>query len=174
MADPFLGEIRMFSFKFAPNGWALCNGQLMKIQQSTALYSLLGTYYGGDGKTTFALPDLQGRAPLHLGTLQGGSTYPIGKAGGVETVTLLQNQMPAHNHNLTAYDSPADKMTAANNLLAQSESPHPIYNQQVGTLAVLYGLSLDPAGGGQAHDNLQPYLVINFCICLSGIYPPRS
>jgi microcystin-dependent protein len=174
MTEPFIGEIRMFSFDFAPKYWALCNGATMMIRQYTALYSLLGTRYGGDGNTTFKLPDLQGRVPLDFGKLQSGSTYPIGAAGGLETVTLNQTEMPAHDHGLTAYASPADKKSEMNNILAQPASPHPIYYQQGGTLAVLNGQSLDHAGGGQFHDNLQPFLVINFCIALMGYYPPRQ
>ena len=171
MADPFVAEIRIFPFNFAPMGWAWCNGQIVPIRQNTALFSLLGTTYGGDGKSTFALPDLQGRAPMHPGQGQGLSPHDLGETGGSETVTLLQSEIPAHAHAVTASQADAIERFPAGQLLATGVG--------VGAYAPASGArqlspsALTPAGGNQPHNNLQPYLTCYFCIALQGIYPPR-
>lgn len=166
MADNFVGEIRMVPFNFAPKGWAMCNGQLMPISQNTALFSLLGTFYGGDGKSTFALPNLQGSAPVMMG-----SQIVIGQSGGTETVTLTADEMPAHTHTPNASGSGASQPGPAGNLWAQGTAsafsvgaPNSVMNPR----------SVVEAGVGDAHNNLQPYLVLNFIIALQGIFPARS
>lgn len=171
MSEPFIGEIRMVGFNFAPRGWALCNGQLLSIAQNTALFSLLGTTYGGNGQTTFALPDLRGRVPLHFGQAPGLSPYQIGQAGGSETVTLLLPQIPAHNHGLLASNSEADNATPDGRLLAQAREvtyTSGTANTQMNPQAIA------PTGGSQPHPNLQPYLTINFVIAVQGIFPSRD
>lgn len=176
MADPFIGEIRMVGFNFAPTGWAMCNGQLMPLSQNTALFSLLGTMYGGDGKTTFALPDLQGSAPMHRGQGPGLSDRIQGETGGSSTVTLLQSEMPLHTHTARANNAqgnlqdpggngwgvaPSGLRTVANAYAA--ENPNTPMSPQA--LAI--------AGGSVPHNNMQPYLVLNFIIALQGVYPSR-
>jgi microcystin-dependent protein len=172
MADPFLAEIRVFPFTFAPVGWAFCNGQLLPISQNTALFALLGTYYGGDGKSTFGLPDLRGRAPLHQGTGNGLSWHELGEMGGSETVTLLPSEMPAHAHGLRA--NTVD--------LADTNVPGPaaVFAQSAG--GALYQATTDTqmapdalvvAGGAHPHNNMQPYLTLHFCIALQGVFPQR-
>jgi len=173
MADPFVAEIRIFPFNFAPRGWALCDGQLMPISQNTALFSLLGTNYGGDGRTTFGLPDLTGRAPMHPGQGPGLSVHDLGESGGVETVTLLQSEMPAHTHTLRAdtLDAGDTNVPSPNASIAQSSGGtlyQTTYNTQLAFSA------LTEAGGQQPHNNMQPYLTLNFCIALQGIFPPRG
>lgn len=171
MSDQYLGEIRLFSFGFAPANWAQCNGQLMPISQFQALFSLIGTTYGGNGTTTFALPNLQSRVPVHQGTGLGLSTYVMGQVGGTETVTLNQNQLPGHNHALQANDSPAAGSRPSGTVLARATSN--IYGPGPdGT--IMHPNAIGPAGGSQPHPNIQPYLVMNFCIALYGIYPPRD
>jgi microcystin-dependent protein len=170
MADPFVAEIRMFAGNFAPTGWALCNGQLLPISQNTALFSLLGTIYGGDGRTTFALPNLQGKAPMHYGQGPGLSPHFLGETGGEESVTLQSSQMPVHTHLPVAAGSAATTGTPSENVrLAQTAVGTNIY----GPAADLQSLGT-PAGGGQPHNNMQPYLALNFIIALQGIFPPRS
>ncbi|MGY3441077.1 MULTISPECIES: phage tail protein [unclassified Bradyrhizobium] len=174
MSDQFVAEIRIFPFNFAPVGWAICNGQLMPISQNTALFSLLGTTYGGDGKSTFALPDLQGSAPMNPGQ-SFGSLYYLGQAGGTTTVTLLQTEMAQHNHGVLgninqselATPSPTRSLARANPGQAYSDTPTNI-SQFSATSSIL------PTGGSQPHNNLMPYLTLNFCIALRGIFPPRS
>lgn len=172
MSEPFLGEIRIFSFNFAPRGWAFCNGQIMSIAQNTALFSLLGTTYGGDGRTTFALPNLQSRVPLHFGHGAGLSSYSLGEQGGQETVTLATGQMPSHSHQAMgstaggSADSPAGAVMAQAsrlNIYGSPQSLTPMAAQAVGA-----------AGGNQPHENRPPYLALNFCIALQGIFPSRS
>jgi microcystin-dependent protein len=167
VTTPFLGEIRLFSFNFAPKGWAFCNGQLLPINQNTALFSLLGTTFGGDGRSTFALPNLQGRAPMHFDAT--GGTQFMGNLGGEESHTLTLTEMPAHTHNLSARasatsSSPAGAALAASSDAAFSASP---------TVAMATA-TVSAAGGGQPHQNMPPYLVINFAIALSGIFPSRN
>ncbi len=172
MADPFVAEVRIFPFNFAPKGWAWCNGQLMPISQNTALFSLLGTMYGGDGKSIFALPDLQGRAPMHPGWGPGLSGHDIGETGGSETVTLSPSELPAHAHTLQASNSSGDSPVPTGNSLARYARA---YQQNVNqNLVAMAPQSLAPAGGDAPHNNLQPYLTCYFCIALQGVFPQRS
>ena len=176
MADPFVAEIRMFPFNFAPKGWAFCDGQLMPISQNTALFSLLGTVYGGDGKSTFALPDLQGRAPMHPGQGPGLSLHDLGEESGSETVTLLTSEIPAHNHTVgRALDQPGNVMTPVGSIWAQGGTARAVvntYNPGPPTAAMKTDVIL-PTGGDFPHNNMQPYLTVNFCIALQGIFPAR-
>lgn len=173
MADPFVAEIRVFPFNFAPKGWAFCNGQLLPLSQNTALFSLLGTTYGGDGKSTFALPDLEGSVPMHPGQGPGLQLYDLGQTGGSETVTLLQSEMPAHNHSLmSANDDPAESNDPTNNVLARSTLF--AYSAAVTPLVQMaVPQALAPAGGGLPHNNMMPYLTLSFCIALQGVFPAR-
>jgi microcystin-dependent protein len=170
MTDAFVAEIRILACNFAPKGWALCHGQLLPISQNTALFSLLGTTYGGDGKSTFALPDLQGRAPMHSG--QGGPHY-LGEEGGTESVTLLQSEMPAHSHTLMASASAGNRTAPLGNALARVSGATP-YAPAGAATAALVDQAFAPTGGSQPHNNMQPYLTLNFCIALQGIFPPRG
>jgi microcystin-dependent protein len=172
MSEPFVGEIRMFGFGFAPQGWALCNGQLLPIDQNQALFSLLGTTYGGDGRTTFALPDLQSRVPVGQGQSPGLSSYAEGQAGGAETVTLAATQLPGHTHPVKASSSTADSDQPEGRTLARSASHS--YTAKPDASTVMNVDMLGDAGGSQPHDNIQPYLAVNFCIALIGIFPSRS
>lgn len=173
MADPFVAEIRIFPFNFAPKGWAWCDGQLMPLSQNTALFSLLGTTYGGDGKSNFALPDLRGSAPMHPGQGPGLSLHDLGEEGGSETVTLLESEIPAHQHQMrgAAQDPALAKAVnpAASWALSQGGG---IYQSSSNTQ--LAPEALAPAGGDQPHNNMQPYLTFYFNIALQGVYPPRS
>lgn len=172
MADPFVAEIRIFPFNFAPRGWAWCDGQLLPLSQNTALFSLLGTTYGGNGKSNFALPDLQGRAPMHPGQGPGLSLHDLGETGGSETVTLLESEIPSHTHSLQFSTSPGSANNPANTLLAVPRSgslyaaPPPLQAMSPNLIA--------PAGGDAPHNNLQPYLTFYFCIALQGVFPPRG
>lgn len=181
MSTPYLSEIQIFAFDFAPRGWALCNGQLLSIQQNAALFSLLGTTYGGNGTTTFALPDLRSRMPKHFGQSAGTSSYALGQAAGVENVTLLSTQMPSHTHVITttasqpcqsavgSFDAPEGKFPASHesaNIYSTAKNAAlgaPVFNTTIGI-----------AGGNQPHPNMPPYLVMNFCIALQGIFPSRN
>ena len=174
MSSPFVAEIRMFGCNFAPTGWAQCNGQLLPLSQNTALFSLLGTNYGGDGKSTFALPNLQGSIPMHIGGDGQGpglSPHVLGETGGVDAVTLLQSEIPAHAHLVTASQSdgttrlPGGQLPAAGVGVAPYGVPGP--------LTAMHPNLVTPTGGGQPHNNLQPYLTLRFCIALQGIFPPR-
>ena len=171
--DPFVAEIRIFPFNFAPRGWAFCDGQIMPISQNTALFSLLGTTYGGNGQSTFALPNMQGNAPMHPGQGPGLSLHDLGEQSGSDTVTLLQAEMPAHNHPLKANTSTATKSLPSNNSFARGASMTP-YVAPPGTPVPMAGHAITPAGGDQPHNNLQPYLTLNFCIALQGVFPPRT
>jgi microcystin-dependent protein len=174
MADPFVAEIRIFPFNFAPKGWAFCNGQLLPISQNTALFSLVGTMYGGDGKSTFGLPNFQGRAPMFWGQGPGLSDYSEGEMSGSTTVTLLQGEMPTHNHNLMVDTiDPGDSNVPTNNALARSSGAS-IYNTTGGTQYQLAPQTLAPYGNSQPHNNMQPYLGLNFCIAMQGVFPPRG
>lgn len=167
--DPFLGEIRLFPWDWAPTGWRLCDGSILPISQYTALFALLGTQYGGDGRTNFALPDLRGRAPIHFG-----SSYSQGETDGSETVSLTLSTMPAHNHALQGTSTIGDKPSPINNSLAQlASTAHPHYSAPAPAVA-LNPASVQPAGSGQPHENMQPFLVLNFCIATNGIFPSRS
>ena len=172
MADPFVAEIRIFPFNFAPKGWAWCDGQLLPLSQNTALFSLLGTTYGGDGKSNFALPDLQGRAPMHPGQGPGLSLHDLGETGGSETVSLLEYEIPAHQHVLRGSLDDADlAIPAPARVLAKSSSN--LYAPG-NPNAPLSDNALAPAGGDQPHNNMQPYLTFYFNIALQGVYPPRT
>jgi microcystin-dependent protein len=171
MADPFVAEIRIFPFNFAPKGWAWCDGQLSPIAQNTALFALLGTTYGGNGKDNFALPDLQGRAPMHPSQGPGLSLHDLGETGGSETVTLLESEIPAHSHQLRASSDPAtDSAPSSSGVLAGVSDA--VTNN--GTLSAMSPFALSPAGGDQPHNNLQPFLTFYFCIALQGVFPPRT
>ncbi len=172
MADPFVAEIRIFPFNFAPKGWAWCNGQIMPISQNTALFSLLGTTYGGDGTSTFALPDLQGRAQMHPGQGPGLSLHDLGETGGSETVTLLQSEVPAHNHTVNVSGRPANENDAEGQYWAGASIN--VYNANATNLGAMAPQALSIAGASLPHNNLQPYLTVNFCIALQGVFPPRS
>jgi microcystin-dependent protein len=171
MADPFVAEIRMFPFNFPPKGWAFCNGQLMPISQNTALFSLLGTTYGGDGKSTFALPNLQARFPMQPGQGPGLSLHDLGESAGSPTVTLTEAQLPQHAHALRAATT-ASQSSPADHVLGESPAAR-IYGPAT-SLVPMASTAVGPAGGGEPHENRQPYQTVSFCIALQGVYPPRS
>jgi microcystin-dependent protein len=173
--DPFVAEIRIFPFNFAPKGWAWCDGQLLPLSQNTALFSLLGTTYGGDGKSNFALPDLQGRAPMHPGQGPGLSLHDLGETGGDETVTLLESEMPSHSHALMALNVAANRTNPAGNSIARASAGTPYAPPSPPPpLTNLADVTIPPAGGDQPHNNMQPYLTFYFCIALQGVFPPRT
>jgi microcystin-dependent protein len=179
MAQPYIGEIRMFGGNFPPVGWAMCDGQLMAIAEYDTLYTLVGTTYGGDGQTTFGIPDLRGRVPSHQGS-KNGQTYVIGQLTGTETVTLNNNQLPVHTHPLFAASTPGTVGVPTTQTMISDQgpagtiifgyAPYNAANEQVALTAA----STTPAGGNQPHDNMQPYLGINFIISLYGIFPSQS
>ena len=176
MADPFVAEIRIFPFNFAPKGWAWCDGQLMPLSQNTALFSLLGTTYGGNGKSNFALPDLQGRAPMHPGQGPGLSLHDLGESGGSETVTLLQSEIPVHTHTIFASTAAADEEGSKNPSGAvpgAQQGSNQLYTA-LSAAAATAPQALSLAGGNQPHNNMQPYLTCYFCIALQGVFPPRG
>ena len=173
--DPFVAEIRIFPFNFAPKGWAFCDGQLLPLSQNTALFSLLGTTYGGDGKSNFALPDMQGNVPMHPGQGPGLSLHDLGETGGSETVTLLESEIPAHSHTLTAQSNPGNiKLPSAAVTLARSGGAAANAYGPPNNLVLLAAETVAPAGGDQPHNNMQLYLTLNFCIALQGVFPPRT
>jgi len=175
MADPFVAEIRIFPFNFAPAGWAFCDGQLLPISQNTALFSLLGTTYGGNGLSTFALPDLQGSAPMHPGQGPGLSLHDLGERGGVETVTLLESEIPAHAHQLLATTQPGeDAAPGPAEVLARSVGASLYQSDAQQNLVQLAAGAAAMTGGSQPHNNMQPYLTLSFNIALQGVYPSRS
>ena len=176
MSEPFVAEIRIFAGNFAPRGWAFCNGQLLPISQNTALFSLIGTTYGGDGRSTTALPNLQGRAPMHPGRGPGLTARRLGQRGGVETVTLTEAQMPQHKHTLRASNAAADEegtTTEAGNTPGIPEVANSLYGAAQNLAAMSAGM-IQSAGGSQDHNNMQPFLTINYIIALVGLYPSRS
>jgi microcystin-dependent protein len=177
MSDPFLGQIQIFGFGFAPQNWALCAGQIMPIQQNTALFSLLGTNYGGDGKVTYALPNFQGSAACAVGQGPGLTQRVIGETFGSETVTLLPNEMPAHNHSFNIYNQSAAKRhgtPVSGDALAAPDTTKPFEVAHPNPISGNFPVQMiGGAGGGQPHPNQQPYLTLNFCIALSGIFPQR-
>ena len=174
MSDQFLAEIRIFGFNFPPRGWAFCSGQLMPISQNTALFSLLGTNYGGDGKSNFGLPDMQGNAPMHWGQGPGLSEHFVGETEGSQTVTLLQTEMPMHTHPAMATAAPANRTTPAGNCFARTTAGTPYVSAAATPVKVPMALqSLAPVGGSQPHNNMMPSLALNFCIALQGIFPQR-
>ena len=172
MAQPYVGEIRMFAGNFNPNGWAFCDGQLMPISENETLFQLIGTTYGGDGESTFALPNLQSRIPMHFGTSSAsGTTYQIAEMAGVEEVTLTLNQIPAHTHPLMASNDSGSQLSAGNAVLG-AQSPVSIYRPNATPPNVpMNASSVSPAGGSQPHDNMQPFLCINYIISLFGLFP---
>ena len=172
MSEPFLGQIEMFAFNFAPRGWAKCDGQILPINQNQSLYSLLGTTYGGDGRTSFGLPDLRGRAPMHEGSPPGGASRSLGQKGGSETVALTTAEMPAHTHAAMASSSAGDNPNPEGRVLAGT-APGEVYRDPV-NLADLRSGTIANAGTGQVHENMQPYLAITFCIALQGLFPSRN
>ena len=174
--DPFVAEIRIFGFNFAPKGWAFCDGQILPLSQNTALFSLLGTTYGGDGKSNFALPNLQGDAPMAPGQGPGLSLHDLGEQGGSETVTLLQSEVPSHSHNIMAANLPGDQAApttsrslarSVNGFAYVAGSPAPAFVQ-------MNNFMLTPTGGDLPHNNMMPYLPLTMCIALQGVFPPRT
>lgn len=172
--DPFVAEIRIFPFNFAPKGWAFCDGQLLPLSQNTALFSLLGTYYGGNGQSNFALPNLQGAAPMFWGQGPGLSLHDLGETGGSDTVSLLESEIPSHSHALNCLPAPADSPAPQAASIARVIGATPYLPPAGAPLVAMAAAALPPAGGDQPHNNLQPYLTLNFCIALQGVYPPRT
>jgi microcystin-dependent protein len=168
-----VAEIRIFPFNFAPRGWAFCNGQLLPISQNTALFSLLGTTYGGDGKSNFALPNMQGSVPMHPGQGPGLSLHDLGEIGGSDTVTLLESEMPSHPHAFMASTQPGEDPQAVGESFARSVGAN-LYQASNAGITPMYAGELAPTGGDQPHNNLQPYLTLNFCIAMQGVFPPRG
>ncbi|CAM5482509.1 hypothetical protein MAUB1S_08096 [Mycolicibacterium aubagnense] len=176
MADPFVAEIRIFPFNFAPRGWAWCDGQLLPLSQNTALFSLLGTTYGGNGKSNFALPDLQGMAPMHPGQGPGLSLHDLGETGGSETVTLLESEIPNHSHPLRGTVEDGTQGTLAQGITLATSVSGTLYQTATASasLVPMSAQALAPAGGDAPHNNMQPYLTCYFCIALQGVFPPRG
>lgn len=181
MAEPFLGQIVLYGCNFAPRGYAFCAGQLIPIQQNTALYSLIDNYYGGNGVTTFALPDLRGRAPISYGQGPGLSDYQIGEQGGVSSVTLDNSTLALHNHSFNASLNTTTATASSGNTLGKAQKGSPIAGFTKGLMyspnapqTPMSPQALTPVGGGAPHNNLQPYLTLNYCIALQGIFPQRS
>jgi microcystin-dependent protein len=174
MSSPFVAEIRIFACNFAPTGWAQCNGQLLPISQNTALFSLLGTMYGGDGKSTFALPDMQGNVAIEQGQGAGLSQYFIGQEGGSPTITLLGTEMPLHSHGLLGLAAVGNRTTPVNNTIARVTGATPYLPPAGAALTNMAVLAVSVAGSSLPHNNVQPYLVLNYCIALQGVFPPRT
>jgi microcystin-dependent protein len=171
MADPFVGEIRIFPFNFPPTGWAFCSGQLLPISQNTALFALLGTFYGGDGKSTFALPDLDGSAPIHQGQSTTGTEYFIGQQSGSQFITLLLSEIPVHTHSLNANDNDGNSEVPTGNTLARYSQAY--QTNASSNIQQMAFQALPPAGGSQPHNNMMQYLTLNFCIAMQGVFPAR-
>ena len=177
MAEPFIAEVRIWALNFAPRGWAFCNGSLLPIAQNTALFSLIGTTFGGDGRTTTALPNLQGRAPMHPGNGPGLTSRRLGERGGVEQVTLTEAQMAQHNHVLSGDEGSTEEEGQGNpagQRTGETDASDRIYAPNGSALVNMAGGALPSAGGSQAHNNLQPYLTLNFCIALVGTFPSSN
>lgn len=175
MSDPFVAEIRIFGFNFAPTGWAQCNGQILPISQNTALFSLLGTMYGGNGQSTFALPNFEGSVPVCSGQGQGLSEYDVGQQSGAETITLLESEIPAHTHTIQAMSSIANLNAPGPTVVLARSSGGTIYQPTTNqNLVQMNAQSLSPTGGSLPHNNMQPYLTLNFCIAMQGVFPPRT
>ena len=178
--DPFVAEIRIFPFNFAPKGWAFCNGQLLPISQNTALFSLLGTTYGGDGKSTFALPDMQGNAPMHPGQGPGLSLHDLGETGGSATVALLESEIPVHTHTMGAQNVPLGSVAVPTGAtFTRPASGNLYHDSSVAPATPHAAVSMDPStlsvtGSSLPHNNMQPYLAMHFNIALQGVFPPRS
>ncbi|MEA1015636.1 phage tail protein [Sphingosinicella sp. LY1275] len=175
MADPFVAEIRVFPFNFAPKGWAFCDGQLMPLSQNTALFSLLGTTYGGNGKSNFALPNLQGSAAMHPGQGPGLSLHDLGEQGGSETVTLLQSEIPAHSHSFHGTFENGTQGTLDSNVILGNSVGGQVYQTNTSAnMTTMAPQALAIAGGSLPHNNMMPYLTLSFCIALQGVFPPRG
>ncbi|SIT13110.1 Microcystin-dependent protein [Roseivivax lentus] len=170
MSEPFLAEIRMFGFSFAPRGWAGLDGQILPINQNQSLYSLLGTTYGGDGRTTFALPELRGRTPMHRS-----AAHSLGQKDGQESVALIEPELPAHDHPAKASSAAADSPSPGGNIFATELAPDAAYRApEAATMTSLQPGTVTNQGGGMAHNNMQPFLAVNFCIALQGLFPSRN
>ncbi|WP_028304556.1 phage tail protein [Oceanospirillum maris] len=182
MSEPFIAEIRLMALNFAPRGWAFCDGQLLPIAQNTALFSLIGTTYGGDGRTTTALPNLQDRVPMHPGRGPGLTSRRLGQRVGVDTVTLSEAQIPSHTHTYRAVQANSTTNEPNGNLMvgegvpggSKGAIPVEFYKQDATNMVSMSSASLTTAGGGQSHENRQPYLTLNYCIALTGLYPSRG
>lgn len=174
MATPFVAEIRIFGFNFAPVGWAACNGQLLPISQNTALFSLIGTFYGGDGKSTFGLPNFQGSVPMHWGQGAGLSSHVVGESSGSDNVTLIGSEMPSHSHVVRAQATPANLSTPSGSATLARSSGGFAYQSSASALQTMDPNTLTPSGGSLPHNNLMPYLTLMFCIALQGVFPARS
>lgn len=173
MADQFLAEIRIFTFNFSPAGWAFCDGQLLPISQSTALFSLLGTTYGGNGLNNFALPNLQDRTVMHFGEGPGLSNYSLGEVVGTNSVTLLPAQIPTHTHNLVGVSGLSERSNPTNNAYATADG-ETLYINSASNMTPMNSSMVSFAGGSSPHNNHMPYLTLNFCIAMQGVYPPRG
>ena len=171
--DPFVAEVRIFAFNFAPTGWAFCDGQLLRLSQNTALFSLVGTFYGGDGKSTFGLPNLQGQAAAGQGSGPGLSSYFVGEAYGSPNVTLLDSEIPSHSHNWQANNSDSTEQNPTKGLLAGGIGGIAMY-ANAGAATPMAATTISPAGSSFPHNNMMPYLTLNFCIALQGVFPPRQ
>lgn len=169
MAQPYVGEVRMFGGNFAPAGWMFCEGQLLPISENETLFQLIGTTYGGDGQSTFALPDMRGRVPVHMGTGSGLSTYVLAETFGAETVTITQNTLASHSHTLLAYNAVANSPNPGNNLLGLSSQASMFFSDPPS--AAMDSSIVSAVGGNQPHDNFMPYLCVSFIISLFGIFP---
>lgn len=174
MSDQFVAEIRIFGFNFAPTGWALCNGQILPISQNTALFSLLGTTYGGNGQSTFALPDMQDSAPMHPGQGPGLSLHDLGEQAGEPFVTVLDSEMPAHNHFVQAFPNPGNVNTGDPTLALARSKGGSAYKAPPQTAVLMAPQAIGFNGTSLPHNNMMPYLTLNFCIALQGIFPPRT
>lgn len=174
MSDEYIGEIKMFGFNFAPVGWLPCNGQLLSISQNTALFSILGTTYGGDGRTTFALPNLQGQVPISTGSGPGLSQRFLGETGGEIAVTLTNSTLPSHSHAAAASSATADQSAPTDHIWASGAGRRGQNFYATDVTTPMNPAAIKPAGGSQPHNNMPPYLTLNICICIQGIYPPRS
>jgi microcystin-dependent protein len=172
--DPFVAEIRMLTCNFAPRGWAFCDGQLLPISQNTALFSLLGTYFGGDGKSNFQLPNMQGNVPMGTGQGAGLSDRFLGEASGTQSVTLLQSEMPVHTHGLETNFNKALTAVPSSATCIAGANPGQAYSATTTNPVTMAPQIIGPAGGNLPHNNMQPYLTVNFCIALQGVYPPRT
>ena len=173
MGEPFVGEIRMFGGSFAPSGWAFCSGQLMPISENDTLFNLIGTTYGGDGQETFALPDLQGRVPIHAGTAATGTTYQLGEKAGTESVTLTTNQIPIHGHPMTCNNAAGNNQSPNGNITAGAQTGVNIFSN-FNPLQVMDANAVSTVGGSQPHENVGPYLVVSFILSLFGVFPTQT
>ncbi|ATD00962.1 MULTISPECIES: phage tail protein [Pseudoalteromonas] len=176
MSDPFVGEIRMFAGNFAPRQWAFCNGQLMAISQNDALFSLLGTIYGGDGRSSFGIPDMRGRIPMHWGTGPGLTPRPIGQKMGVESVALTANQIPSHSHTMQASTDSVSSVNPTGTVLGTLDAADTMYTEVVdpSKTGAMAGSSVMYSGGSIEHTNMMPYQCLSYIICIAGIYPSRN